>query len=267
MSLFIFWYPKVYIWMCTNHYARKLLMWTKKQKVRVEYLAMKIQLSPVTISPSMYIPLPLPHMPTKITKITSNDLLPAAQRGSPPLTISILTIFSPVWDISPCHKIVSLRLFPKFRFRLLNALRIECSVSTKWLVRVFFCRRFLSADKIARLATSETKWSCCPTTWRASHLLPLVSVGTQRGESCWYGSRSRLHLTRNDHSPTTNVWHLSLFEPETDISPNSRIVSSSICTYLVQIKRSKVFKSSNNGVKFIHCILFPAFSFKRNTPV
>ena len=101
----------------------------------------------------------------------------------------------------------------------------------------------------------------------ASEPPPLVSVGTQRGESCWYGSRSRLHLTRNDHSPTTNVWHLSLFEPETDISPNSRIVSSSICTYLVQIKRSKVFKSSNNGVKFIHCILFPAFSFKRNTPV
>ena len=183
MSLFIFWYPKVYIWMCTNHYARKLLMWTKKQKVRVEYLAMKIQLSPVTISPSMYIPLPLPHMPTKITKITSNDLLPAAQRGSPPLTISILTIFSPVWDISPCHKIVSLRLFPKFRFRLLNALRIECSVSTKWLVRVFFCRRFLSANKIARLATSETKWSCCPTTWRASHLYHWSPWGLKGGKA------------------------------------------------------------------------------------
>ena len=101
----------------------------------------------------------------------------------------------------------------------------------------------------------------------ASEPPPLVSVGTQRGESCWYGSRSRLHLTRNDHSPTTNVWHLSLFEPETDISPNSRIVSSSICTYLVQIKRSKVFKSSNNCVKFIHSIFFPPFGFNRNTPV
>ena len=167
MSIFIFWYPKVYIWMCTNHYARKSLMGTKKQKVRVEYLAMKIQLSPVTISPSMYIPLPLPHMPTKITKTRSNGLLQAAQTGSPPLTLSILTIFSP---FSPCHKIVSLRLFPKFRSRLLNALRNECSVSTQWLARVFLCRRFLSADKIARLATSETKWSCCPTTWRASHL-------------------------------------------------------------------------------------------------
>ena len=100
----------------------------QKQKVRVDYLAMKIQLSPVTISPSMYIPLPLPHMPTKITKITSNDLLPAAQTCSPPLTLSILSTFSPFWEISPCHKIVSLRLFPKFRSSLLNALRIECSV-------------------------------------------------------------------------------------------------------------------------------------------
>ena len=130
MSIFIFWYPKVYIWMCTNHYARKSLMGTKKQKVRVEYLAMKIQLSPVTISPSMYIPLPLPHMPTKITKTRSNGLLQAARTSSPPLTLSTLAIFSPFWEISPCHKIVSLRLFPKFSSRLLNALRIECSVST-----------------------------------------------------------------------------------------------------------------------------------------
>ena len=52
-------------------------------------LAMKIQLSPVTISPSMYFPLPLPHIPIKTSM--SSCLLEAKR---PPI-LSIPAIPSP----------------------------------------------------------------------------------------------------------------------------------------------------------------------------
>ena len=42
-------------------------------------LAMKIQLSPVIISPSMYFPLPLPHIPTKTSTMVNNGLLATDQ--------------------------------------------------------------------------------------------------------------------------------------------------------------------------------------------
>ena len=58
-------------------------------------LAMKIQLSPVTISPSMYFPLLLPPIPTRTSMSVHIGLLEAAQIGKRPPVLSILTIPSP----------------------------------------------------------------------------------------------------------------------------------------------------------------------------
>ena len=56
---------------------------------------MKIQLSPVTISPSMYFPLPFPHIPTKTSMSVNSGLLEAAQIGEMPPILAILAISSP----------------------------------------------------------------------------------------------------------------------------------------------------------------------------
>ena len=62
-------------------------------------LAMKIQLSPVTISPSMYFPLPLPHIPTRTSTSVHIGLLEAAQLGKRLLLVlSILATPSPFWE-------------------------------------------------------------------------------------------------------------------------------------------------------------------------
>ena len=65
------------------------------------YLAMKIQLSPVTISPSMYFPLPFPHIPTKTSMSVNIGLLEAAQIGERPPILAILVIPSPFCERAP----------------------------------------------------------------------------------------------------------------------------------------------------------------------
>ena len=71
-------------------------MKTREQLIMQDNLAMKIQLSPVTISPSMYFPLPFPHIPTKTSKSVSSGLLEADPKiGKRPPILSIPAFPSP----------------------------------------------------------------------------------------------------------------------------------------------------------------------------
>ena len=69
---------------------------TREQLNTQDNLAMKIQLSPVTISPSMYFPLPFPHIPIKTRTSVSSGLLEAdPQICKRPPILSIPAIPSP----------------------------------------------------------------------------------------------------------------------------------------------------------------------------
>ena len=108
---------------------------------------MKIQLSPVIISPSMYFPLPLPHIPTKTSTMVNNGLLATDQTDKRLPIQPILP--TPSWSNLTADFLHKPGLTSVYAISVANPcsiafFKMEPSVSAgQWLAVIFFFVRGL----------------------------------------------------------------------------------------------------------------------------